>query len=279
MRVIQVAAVLALALAALSALSRYGKSTEPIAECPCAGCCRGVPTVRTPTAYAPGQATAADDSSDSAPQSPQEKPETESAKPPETATELDDILAHWESATSKIRRLHCEFSRFRYDRTFEIEKRGEGSISLDRDGLAQYKVGGAPLPPPGVGARKANANGVPFDVQSEDAAAWIWTGPRLYLTDDKEKTYQVFEVPANRRVPSLGELDVWYMFWAKPFLLPTDKLELTRNLPRNLPNDADELRRLRSGRRLNPRARAIRPSERGSGGTRGLPRLLIPARL
>src|SRR5262249_29446611 len=112
MRVIQVVAVLALALAGMSALSRYGKSTEPIADCPCAGCCRGVPTVRTPTAYALAQTTATDEPSDAASQSPPEKPETESAKPPETATELDDILAQWENTTSKIRRLNCEFSRF-----------------------------------------------------------------------------------------------------------------------------------------------------------------------
>src|SRR5262245_47703202 len=114
-------------------------------------------------------------------QSPPARTSTDPARVSEGATELDRILAQWENATSKIRHLHCEFSRFRYDPTFEVEKRGEGSISLDRDGLARYKVGGASLPPQGPGARKANTNGVPFALQSEEAAAWIWTGPRLYL--------------------------------------------------------------------------------------------------
>jgi hypothetical protein len=53
MRIFQVAGVLALALGGMAALTRYGKSPEPTVECPCVGCCRSVPPVKTPTAYAP----------------------------------------------------------------------------------------------------------------------------------------------------------------------------------------------------------------------------------
>jgi hypothetical protein len=63
MRVFQVAAVLVLALAGMVALSRYGKSLEPTAECSCVGCCRGVPTVKTPTVFAPIQQPASNLSS------------------------------------------------------------------------------------------------------------------------------------------------------------------------------------------------------------------------
>jgi hypothetical protein len=243
MRVIQVAAVLALALAGMSALSRCGKSTEPIADCSCAGCCRGVPTVRAPTAYAPEQATATDESSDSAPQSPQEKPETDSAKPPETATELDDILAHWESATSKIRRLHCDFSRFRYDRTFEVEKRGEGWITIDREGRARIELVGSPIPQGGAGRR--NKDSVPYTLKAEEPETWHWTGPQLYRIDDKAETYEVIDVPANGRIPFFfSDIDLWQFFWAKPFLLGMPVAELKEQFTATIVGDKadDEVR-------------------------------------
>src|SRR6266852_4008650 len=44
---------------------------------------------------------------------------------------LENILSEWERAASGIQRLDCSFTRFRYDNTFEVERRGTGWLSLD----------------------------------------------------------------------------------------------------------------------------------------------------
>ncbi len=66
---------------------------------------------------------------DSKPIAESEKPE----EPQKPAADLDQILADWEKAASKIRRLDGDFSRFKYDRTFEVEKRAEGTFALEGD--------------------------------------------------------------------------------------------------------------------------------------------------
>jgi hypothetical protein len=162
-------------------------------------------------------------------ESPPTQPATPVANGP--TDPLDQILVDWEAATSKIRRLDCEFSRFRYDRTFEVEKRGEGRIAIDRRGLARIELVGAPLPQGRAGQR--NKGGVPFALKAEDAETWHWTGPHLYRIDDKAKTYEVVDVPANRRIRFFfSDVDVWHFFWAKPFLLgmPTAELKEQFNI-------------------------------------------------
>src|SRR5262249_44607954 len=61
---------------------------------------------------------------------PVDQPSTP-AELPKAAAELDQVLADWEKAASEIHRLDCEFSRFKYDKTFAVEKRGEGTIAIE----------------------------------------------------------------------------------------------------------------------------------------------------
>src|SRR5262245_54591523 len=151
---------------------------------------------------------------------------TDPAKVSEGATELDRILVQWENATSKIRHLHCEFSRFRYDPTFGVEKRAEGTISLDRSNKARYDARRVAIGAEDV-SKKFDRIGKPYELRSDSPECWHWTGPQLYRIDDKARTYEVVDVSANGRIPFfLSEFDVWNFFWAKPFLLGMPVAEL-----------------------------------------------------
>src|SRR5260221_1096900 len=49
----------------------------------------------------------------------------------EQISKRDAYLADWERASSKVRRLDCEFMKFMYLSDFEVEKRGRGTIAVD----------------------------------------------------------------------------------------------------------------------------------------------------
>jgi hypothetical protein len=143
------------------------------------------------------------------------------------AAELDQILREWEQATRKIERLDCEFTRFRYDHTFEVEKRAEGTIALSRGGRARYQAVGVPVNL-GAVARKLARNGAPYLRRPDEPCCLHWTGPQLYRIKDTEKTYEASDVPPNGKIRFLfNDIDVWDLFLAKPFLLglPADELK------------------------------------------------------
>jgi hypothetical protein len=130
------------------------------------------------------------------------------------AARLETILKEWEQAAAKIDRIDCEFTRFRYDATFEVEKRATGSIAVDREGRAIYKVAPAEIAAGQVG-RKQGKNGRPFELKADNAERWHWTGTSVIRVHDDERTFeevkseqgpanqQLFEPPATpKRRPS-----------------------------------------------------------------------------
>lgn len=111
--------------------------------------------------------------------------------PPLAASELDTILKEWESAASRIRRLDCDFSRFQYDPDFEIEKRGTGSLAVDRTGRAFYKIAPTVIRPGALG-RKFGKDGSRLQLQADRAERWYWTSDRVIRVDDVERTFDEF---------------------------------------------------------------------------------------
>ncbi len=88
---------------------------------------------------------------------------------------LDEVLENWERFGARIGRVDCEFSRFRYDKTLEVEHRGEGSLAVDRLRRAVYEIGPAKIPA-GAVSRKLSAAGAPFALTSETPERLHWTG-------------------------------------------------------------------------------------------------------
>ncbi|MGE5195339.1 MAG: hypothetical protein ACM3U2_22830 [Deltaproteobacteria bacterium] len=111
---------------------------------------------------------------------------------------LADIIRAWERAAARRGRLDCTFTRFRYDPTFGVERRGEGSLAVDRFGRAVYRIGPAPIPR-GAVARKQAPGGVPFQLQADDPERWHWTGTRVIRVDEKERTFEEWRLPAESK--------------------------------------------------------------------------------
>jgi hypothetical protein len=173
---------------------------------------------------------------------PVEQPSTP-AESQKAATELDQVLADWEKAASNIRRLDCNFSRFKYDKTFAVEKRGEGTIAIESAQRARYRLAPAILPQ-GAVARKQGPGGNPYQLKAEEPECWHWTGPQLFRIKDQERAFESTEVPANGRIQwLLCELDVLDAFFlGRPYLLGMPAAELKKQFKVTLnKNDADDV--------------------------------------
>jgi hypothetical protein len=138
--------------------------------------------------------------------------------------ELDAHLAAWEAASSKIRRLDCEFQKFVYIPTFEVEKRGQGTIAVERDHRGKYCVVPAAIKPGGVAAKK-------FKLESCTPECWQWTGPHLLQIDEQHRSYERINVDPNDKSskvsffsPTEEQLDLLFL---KPFIMgtPADQLK------------------------------------------------------
>jgi hypothetical protein len=112
---------------------------------------------------------------------------------------LAAVLTEWERASSRIDRLDCQFLRFKYDRTFEVEWRATGSLAIEKSGRAMYRVTAGPIKP-GEVSQKLTPTGAPYALKSETPERWHWTGNRVVKVNEKERTYEelIRDAKANR---------------------------------------------------------------------------------
>jgi len=109
-----------------------------------------------------------------------------------------------------VERVECQFQRYRYDETFNVEYRSKGRMSIGCDGVADYVIEPAAIPAGSVSRRKNGSD--PFSLKSEEAATFNFTKDEVTRTRGKggvpEPTF-VFEHPLA------------------PFLLNVSRRELT----------------------------------------------------
>ncbi len=134
--------------------------------------------------------------------------------------ELETILREWEQACAGRNRLDARFTRYKYDHTFEVEKRATGSLAVDDWGRAVYRIVSANLAP-GEQSSKQNRSGAPYRLQADDAERWHWTGKMVIRIDDQERTFKEIEFPRRSADGS---------FVPDPPALPEE-----------MPNEGDEL--------------------------------------
>jgi hypothetical protein len=145
--------------------------------------------------------------------------------------ELNAYLAEWDNASSKIRRLDCEFQKFRYDPIFGVERRGDGTLALEHDRRARYRVVPAVLIPGGV-SKKIDKVGIPYTLEAFAAECWHLTRLQLFKFDDQEHVYERMNLPPG---------DASYRFGVFQFTNETLDLLFLRTFVLGMP--ADRLKR------------------------------------
>lgn len=179
---------------------------------------------------------------------------------------LDDVLKRWEQASTHIERLDCTFGCYKYDNTFEIERRGTGSIAVDRQGLAVYRRGSMEIAP-GEKSRRIGKDGEPYELRADTPERWHWTGESIVHVDEAQRTFEIIPLPAELQVargfrpdpPELPQDDgivrvnapskigrkTWEdrmkEFWlARPFLLGMPAEELARRFNVKIARQSDK---------------------------------------
>jgi hypothetical protein len=111
---------------------------------------------------------------------------------------LAQVLAEWEKAVSRIDRLDCQFHRFKYDRTFEVEWRSTGALSIAKSGRAMYRIAPDPIKP-GEVSKKLATSGAPYTLKSDEPDRWHWTGKSVIRVNEKTRTFEELVLPGNVR--------------------------------------------------------------------------------
>jgi hypothetical protein len=246
MRILQVGGILVLALAALSALSGYGKTRDPICDCPHAGCCRSAPSAETPTAIAParpsigGQSDAETSVQPASPEAevgefrpddatPAAEPELSNTPAPESTRDLDQILAHWEKANRQIRRVRCEFTRFKFDRNLAVKTRFQGRLTLERGPwlvILRQKPYISRLMEAFAMLSRWNTQ---YAIWPDDFGGWPWISEQAVRIDPGEQAYESRTLSPNGPIPlQLNIADLRDILLIRPFLLGMPAAEVKR---------------------------------------------------
>ncbi|MGE5192081.1 MAG: hypothetical protein ACM3U2_06220 [Deltaproteobacteria bacterium] len=143
--------------------------------------------------------------------------------------ELEKVLKDWEFHTSQFKTMAGEFSRFKYDKTFEVEKRAEGKFTYEAPDKGSYQLWGAKIEK-GAVSKKLDKGGNPFALKPDDSDRWICNGKKVVKIDDKEKTYEEVAIPPESQGQNIIDGPLPFLFGMKAEKAKLRyKLELTKN--------------------------------------------------
>lgn len=182
----------------------------------------------------------ADDDEDAEPAPPprnsgkQPRPE---ALPPvrieKLSPELEQVLKDWELHTSRFKTMAGSFSRFKYDKTFEVEKRADGKFVYEAPDKGNYELWGAKIEN-GAVSKKKNKKGIPFDLKSDEPERWVCNGKKVIKIDAKEKTYEEVEIPPESQGQNIIDGPLPFLFGMK-----ADKAKLRYRLELKKRDDSE----------------------------------------
>ncbi len=128
--------------------------------------------------------------------------------------ELEQILQDWETNTSRFKTMAGEFSRFRYDKTFEVEKRADGKFTYEAPDRGNYELWGATIAA-GEVSKKLGKDGTPYKVKPDNPDRWVCNGKKVVKIDDKAKTYEEVEIPPENQGKNIIDGPLPFLFGMK----------------------------------------------------------------
>jgi TIGR03009 family protein len=149
------------------------------------------------------------------------KPARPKALPPirieeQLSDELEQVLKDWELHTSLFRTMTLEFTRIKYDHTFEVEKRAEGKVAYAAPDKGNYEIRGSNIAK-GAVAGKVNKDRVPYTLMSDDTERWVCNGKEVIRIDEKAKppTVEKMTIPPESRGQNIIDGPLPFLFGMK----------------------------------------------------------------
>ena len=168
-------------------------------------------TVR-PTTRRPARAVEADAEGDGPARLP--RPSAEPLRIQKVSPELEKILKDWELKTSKIEKLQGDTRYREFDKTFAVEYRAEGKFAFEAPDRGNYELRPVKVNKGDASSLK-DEQGEAYKLTPKAAERWVCTGAEILKIDEAQKTYEIVEIPEERRGDRIIEAPLPFLFGMK----------------------------------------------------------------
>ena len=129
--------------------------------------------------------------------------------------ELEKILKDWELQTSQFKTMAGGFTRFKYDKTLEVEKRAEGKFVYKAPDKGNYELWGAKIRKGAVSQEGRTRMALPFELKPDEPERWVCNGKKVIKINDKEKTYEEVQIPPESQGQNIIDGPLPFLFGMK----------------------------------------------------------------
>jgi TIGR03009 family protein len=148
------------------------------------------------------------------------RPTTKPLVVEDLSPELEKILKNWELTTSKFDKMTGEFTRFKYDKTFEVEWRASGRFAYEAPDRGNYELRGIEPGKDKDGrperSQKPGSDGkTPYTLKADTAERWVCTGKEIIKINEKEKTYEKLSIPPDSQGENIMDGPLPFLFGMK----------------------------------------------------------------
>lgn len=109
--------------------------------------------------------------------------------------QLKQVLVDWYKNTSKITHLAGQHTKFVYDKTFNVEKRGIGKFYYEAPDKGRIDIQPAEIPKGAVSRRVDPRTKKPFELIAAPTEIWLSDGKTILAVDESSKRARRFAIP------------------------------------------------------------------------------------
>lgn len=142
------------------------------------------------------------------------RPEAQPLRIQKLSPELEQILKDWEQQTAKIQKLQGDTKYREIEQAFAVEFRGEGRFAFEAPDRGNYELQPAKISKGETSSIK-NEQSEPYRLEPKAAERWVCTGKEILKIDESQKTYEVVEIPEERRGDRIIEAPLPFLFGMK----------------------------------------------------------------
>ena len=142
------------------------------------------------------------------------RPQVDAMREEKPDPALEKVLKDWEQNTSLFKKLVGEFRVFKYDPIFEVEKRAKGKFAHEAPDKGSYERLPADIPE-GTISGKLGKDKQPYELRADEPERWVCTGKEVFKINDKERTYEKFQIPPEAQGQNIIDGPLPFLFGMK----------------------------------------------------------------